>query len=73
MEKEEVHAEHDEHVEESLQKNHELRRPEEIIEELGIPEWRALEKKIVRRLDMTLLPMLWILYVFNYLDRASLG
>lgn len=22
---------------------------------------------------MTLLPTLWILYVFNYLDRASLG
>jgi hypothetical protein len=41
--------------------------------ELGIPDWEALEKKVVRRLDMTLLPTLWLLYVFNYLDRASLG
>lgn len=46
---------------------------EEALEQLGIPNWRELEKKIVRRLDMTLLPTLWILYVFNYLDRASLG
>jgi hypothetical protein len=41
--------------------------------ELGIPNWEDLEKKVVRRLDMTLLPTLWLLYVFNYLDRASLG
>ncbi|OBS17651.1 hypothetical protein FPOA_09386 [Fusarium poae] len=41
--------------------------------ELGIPNWEELEKKVVRRLDMTLLPTLWLLYVFNYLDRASLG
>lgn len=51
----------------------ELPSPEEIIERLGIADWRQLEKKLVRRLDMTLVPMLWILYVFNYLDRASLG
>jgi hypothetical protein len=50
-----------------------LPRPEEAIERLGIENWRELEKKLVRRLDMTLLPTLWILYVFNYLDRASLG
>jgi hypothetical protein len=49
-----------------------LPRPEDIIESLGIPNWRQLEKKIVRRLDMTLLPTFWILYIFNYLDRASL-
>jgi len=41
--------------------------------ELGIPDWESLETKLVRRLDMTLLPTLWLLYVFNYLDRASLG
>ncbi|XEU97332.1 hypothetical protein FSHL1_002618 [Fusarium sambucinum] len=41
--------------------------------ELGIPNWEELQKKVVRRLDMTLLPTLWLLYVFNYLDRASLG
>lgn len=47
--------------------------PEDQIDALGIPEWRALEKKIVRRLDMTLMPCLWSLYLFNYLDRASIA
>ena len=47
--------------------------PEDQIDALGIPEWRTLEKKIVRRLDMTLMPCLWTLYLFNYLDRASIA
>lgn len=32
------------------------------IEALGIEDWRAKEKQIVRRLDFTLMPQLWILY-----------
>ncbi|GAB7336643.1 hypothetical protein MBLNU13_g10329t2 [Cladosporium sp. NU13] len=51
----------------------ELPSLEEVIKRLGIADWRQLEKKLIRRLDMTLVPMLWILYIFNYLDRASLG
>lgn len=43
------------------------------IEALGIPNWQDLEKKLVKRLDMTLMPMLWVLYLFNYLDRASIS
>jgi hypothetical protein len=39
--------------------------PEETIEALGIPNWRDLERKIVRRLDMTLMPCVWVLYFFN--------
>lgn len=50
-----------------------LPSPEERIDALGIPNWRELEKKIVRRLDMTLMPCLWVLYFFNYMDRASIG
>jgi len=50
-----------------------LPSPEEQIDALGIPNWRELEKKIVRRLDMTLMPCVWCLYFFNYLDRASIG
>lgn len=50
-----------------------LPRPENVIEALGIPNWREIEKKAVRRLDLTLLPALWSLYLFNYLDRASLA
>jgi hypothetical protein len=37
------------------------------------PEWRAKERKIVTRLDMTLMPMVWILYLFNYLDRNNIA
>lgn len=43
------------------------------IEALGIPDWQKLEKKLVRRLDWTLMPCLWVLYLFNYLDRASIA
>ncbi|KAM0334494.1 hypothetical protein ACHAQA_001523 [Verticillium albo-atrum] len=43
------------------------------IEALGIPDWQEKEKKLVKRLDMTLMPMLWVLYLFNYLDRASIA
>ncbi|KAK1986937.1 major facilitator superfamily domain-containing protein [Colletotrichum cereale] len=50
-----------------------LPTPEEQIDALGIQNWRELEKKVVKRLNMTLLPCLWVLYLFNYLDRASIA
>lgn len=50
-----------------------LPNAEEQIEALGIPNWRDLEKQVVKRLDMTLMPCLWALYLFNYLDRASIA
>lgn len=30
------------------------------------------QKSLVRKLDYTLLPMLWVLYMFNYLDRNNI-
>ncbi|KAJ9650163.1 hypothetical protein H2198_010525 [Neophaeococcomyces mojaviensis] len=36
-------------------------------------EYRAIEKRLVRKLDLTLVPMLWILYLFNYLDRNNIA
>ncbi|KAJ0337915.1 hypothetical protein COL922a_006228 [Colletotrichum nupharicola] len=50
-----------------------LPSPEEQIDSLGIPNWRELEKQVVKRLDMTLMPCLWVLYLFNYLDSASIA
>lgn len=35
----------------------------DLVASLGIPDWQAKERKIVRRLDMTLLPQLWVLYM----------
>ncbi|KAK1566368.1 major facilitator superfamily transporter [Colletotrichum navitas] len=37
------------------------------------PEWQATEKQLVRKLDMTLLPMVFLLYMFNYLDRNNIA
>lgn len=41
-----------------VDKDH-LPSPEEVIEQLNIPNWRELQKKLIFRLDITLLPMLW--------------
>lgn len=35
--------------------------------------WLAAEKRVVRKLDMTLMPMIWVLYLFNYLDRNNIA
>ncbi|EJT76832.1 hypothetical protein GGTG_06746 [Gaeumannomyces tritici R3-111a-1] len=62
-----------------LEANDGLKKPEHLpsadeqIEALGIPNWKELERKVVKTLDMTLLPCLWVLYLFNYLDRASIA
>ncbi|CAO2651199.1 Nn.00g094960.m01.CDS01 [Neocucurbitaria sp. VM-36] len=46
---------------------------QDLVASLGISDWQAKEKKIVRTLDMTLLPQLWILYMFNYLNRTNIA
>lgn len=35
--------------------------------------WHAVSKRIVRKLDFTLMPIIWLLYLFNYLDRNSIA
>lgn len=35
--------------------------------------FRRRERSLVRKLDLTLTPMIWILYVFNYLDRNNIA
>ena len=43
--------------------------------ELGMTdeEYDAAEKRLVRKLDFTLVPMVWLLYLFNYLDRNNIA
>ena len=36
-------------------------------------DWRAAEKSLLRKIDMTLLPLVWLLYLFNYLDRNNIS
>lgn len=40
---------------------------------LQLEDWRKTEKRIVRILDCTLLPTLWITYLNNYLDRTNIS
>jgi hypothetical protein len=35
--------------------------------------FRRTSKSLVRKLDMTLMPIIWILYMFNYLDRNNIS
>lgn len=35
--------------------------------------YRRHEKSLVRKLDLTLMPMIWFLYMFNYLDRNNIA
>lgn len=34
---------------------------------------RKMERRVVRKLDMTLMPVVWILYFFNYMDRNNIA
>lgn len=36
-------------------------------------EYNAIEKSLVRKLDLTLVPMAWLLYLFNYLNRDNIA
>jgi hypothetical protein len=39
------------------------------VAQLGFENAAELEKKVVRALDTWMMPQLWILYMFNYLNR----
>lgn len=32
----------------------------------------AEEKKLVRKIDLFLMPILWIMYILNYIDRTNI-
>lgn len=33
----------------------------------------AVDKQLTRKLDCTLMPIVWLLYLFNYLDRNNIA
>jgi hypothetical protein len=35
--------------------------------------FHKVAKRMVRKLDMTLMPIIWLLYLFNYLDRTAIA
>ncbi|KAJ4355059.1 hypothetical protein N0V95_003277 [Ascochyta clinopodiicola] len=34
---------------------------------------RAAERRLLRKLDLRILPVLWVLYLVNFIDRANIG
>ncbi|KAH8880214.1 MFS general substrate transporter [Thozetella sp. PMI_491] len=36
-------------------------------------EWHRISRRVVKKLDMTLMPMIWLLFLFNYLDRNNIS
>lgn len=72
-------GEHVDHVALSQSKTelqHEEHGPHDLHSTLGhheSPEWKSSERRVVRKLDMTLLPTVWVLYMFNYLDRNNIA
>ena len=50
-----------------------LDHEEGITAEISISNYDATQKSLVRKLDMTLMPIIFILYLFNYLDRNNIA
>ncbi|GFZ47584.1 hypothetical protein JCM24511_05328 [Saitozyma sp. JCM 24511] len=42
-------------------------------EEYAYLEDTLEERALVRKIDRRLLPMLWVMYIFNYIDRTNIG
>lgn len=42
-------------------------------EAISEEEWEKLSKSVRKKLDMTLMPTIWVLYLFNYLDRNNIA
>lgn len=40
---------------------------------LSPPFDKAAERRLIRKLDLRILPVLWILYLVNFIDRANIG
>jgi hypothetical protein len=36
-------------------------------------QFKQTSRRIVRKLDFTLMPIIWLLYLFNYLDRTAIA
>lgn len=49
------------------------RRKPDSLARLSEEEGRRLEQKLVRKLDLTILPAIGILYILNYIDRQNLS
>lgn len=44
-------------------------QPPEIIRQMTAEEREYLEKKLIRKIDLRILPMIVLMYIMNYIDR----
>lgn len=44
-------------------------QPPEIIRQMTPEEREHLEKKLIRKIDLRILPMIILMYILNYIDR----
>ena len=54
----------------------EVKAPDaEFVEERSIhdEEWEKEEKALVRKVDLMLLPTMWLMYLLSYMDRTNIG
>ena len=49
------------------------REPPPLIKDLSVEERARLEKQLVRKIDLRLLPMIILMYIMNYLDRNNIA
>lgn len=49
------------------------REPPPLIRDLSIEEREYLERLLVRKIDIRLLPMIILMYIMNYLDRNNIA
>lgn len=64
-----------ENGESEMEKKEHAHGPEvpELLRDLTPEERAAMEKKLVRKIDLRLLPMLVLMYIMNYLDRNNIA
>lgn len=62
-------AEHEEHAMDDVKED--KAADGEIV--LRDENWHKTSASLVRKLDMTLMPIIWVLYLFNYLDRTAIA
>lgn len=48
-------------------------QPPDLIRHLTLEQRLALEKQLVRKIDLRLMPMVIIMYIMNYLDRNNIA
>jgi hypothetical protein len=61
------------HVEDTAQRKRDLSVDDEELPEPGSVERIAAERRLVRKLDFRLMPMLFLIFIMNYIDVSTLN